>query len=157
MAIKPLGLFHLCRTRNDIGKAFRGPHGSARHLHRPTISAHRVDLDLPLVATVVMSNSRRVAAGNELLPEDSLILPPLIRSVNKAHQAEVTTLKNQLLKSHGRPPCRYLSSPSLSFAKTSAHRFICIGAMIPRHFSIRYRVWRERTANWGGIRRRNRW
>ncbi|KAF9778963.1 armadillo/beta-catenin/plakoglobin [Thelephora terrestris] len=32
------------------------------------------------------------------------MLPPLIRSVRKAHQAEVTTLKNQLLKSHGRPP-----------------------------------------------------
>lgn len=53
-----------------------------------------------------MPHTPKIVVGDpdDQLPEDTPGLPPLMRSVRKAHQAEVTTLKNQLLKSHGRPP-----------------------------------------------------
>lgn len=72
-----------------------------------------------------MPDSRKVVPGNELLPEDSLAIPPLIQSVRKVQQAEVAALKNQLLKSHGRPPCTSLSSlvRFRTVAKYSARRF----------------------------------
>lgn len=86
-----------------------------------------------------MPNSREVVLGNELPSKDSPMLPPLIRSVRKAHQAEVTTLKNQLLKSHGRPPCTYLSSFSPLFqavTKSCARPSICIVVTIVGGFSM---------------------
>ena len=67
-----------------------------------------------------MPESHQVVAGNELFPEDSPIIPPLLQSVRKAQQAEVTTLKNQLLKSHGRPPCT-----SSSFSLRTAAKILC--------------------------------
>ena len=44
-----------------------------------------------------MPVSREFVSGNEFPPA-------LVQSIHKTQQAEVTTLKNQLFKSHGRLP-----------------------------------------------------
>lgn len=85
-----------------------------------------------------MPGSLKAVAGNEPLP-DSEGSPPLVQSVRKVHQTEVTTLKNQLLKSHGRPPCTSLSSlfpRSKQVAESSARRLVRARTIVVHDCSV---------------------